>query len=448
MIITEQKQIIAILAVVIIVVAGFSAVFVLMKNDNGYRSNNTDNRLMILGNADKNDYLDSDDVDKIKEMISSSAEYDIMADANGDGTINDADVAYLQNILDTKKANQGKSDADKKTAEVKYLSVDGDTLTATYPVKKIIIVNSQRQLSLSIAIGIGSRIVAINDYIKTYWDNNLFKNYEGLPSVGDRKNPTLETIATTDADTVLSGGKTQYAINIPDSTAIPGKQILRLTSWENAGLASGALMLGFFTDADSAAEKYVKWMDDLDKTINDKLSTVENRSATKVYIGTPTYLYAQSDGTSTAISKTGATNIGNKLVTDTSKSGMSIKTETDKTNVITAGVDVFIYGAYIYTHQSTDEVQNVLKDKVDGNSGKNFKEYYGTTEAVKNNNYYVIYYDMPFVIVYLLGAYIMYGDAVSQSFVEDTIKEYLDTFCETNGYTFNLDNFVQKYKAA
>ena len=444
-----DKKILAIVAVVIIVVAGCAVI--LLKGgdkDDGYKSDNTDNRLKILGNADKNDYLDNDDVKAIQKMIDDKEPYDIMADANGDEKITDADVTYLQNILDAKKYNEGKADADKKTAEVKYISVDGDTLTATYPVKKMIVINSQRQLSLAVAIGVGDRIVAINDYIKTYWDSNLYKDYESLPSVGDRKNPTLALVATTDADTIVSGGKSQYAINITSETDIPGKQILRLTSWENAGLPTGALMLGFFTDADDAAEKYVKWMDDLSSEINDKLAKVENPKATKFYLGTPTYIYAQTDGVSTALTLTGATNVGNIVQTDKTKAGISASSESVRTSVALEGVDVFIYGAYIYTHQTTQEIQETLKDKIDGNGGKNFSTYYPTTNGVKNNNYYIINYDLPFVLGTLMGAYVMFGDVFTTEYVEETIKDYLDTFCNVHDYQFNLGNFVQKYSAA
>ena len=67
---------------------------------------------------------------------------------------------------------------------------------------------------------------------------------------------------------------------------------------------------------------------------------------------------------------------------------------------------------------------------------------------MKNNNYYIINYDLPFVLGTLMGAYVMFGDVFTTEYVEETIKDYLDTFCNVHDYQFNLGNFVQKYSAA
>lgn len=90
-------KILAILAAAIVVVAGASAVVLLNNDDDdkGYYSSNSDCRLQVLGNADKNDYLDDNDVTKIKEMISSNT-YDQMADANNDGKVDETDLDLVQ----------------------------------------------------------------------------------------------------------------------------------------------------------------------------------------------------------------------------------------------------------------------------------------------------------------------------------------------------------------
>ncbi len=438
----NKTQLIAIGAVLLVVIAGASA-FMILSNDgeDKYRSSNTDFRLSILGNADGNDYLDRDDIAKIQEMIDTDAEYSQMADANNDGKIDAKDIAFLENILEVKEYNKGKADADKRTAVINYIDVDNEISSANYPVKKYVIVNTQRQLSLSIALGIGDRVVGITNHIQTYFDENLFADFKDTPSMGTRDNPNLELLAEVNADTILSGPSTTYAKNITSTNQIPGKQLIRMASWEGANLATGALMLGFFTDADDAAESYVRWMDDLRVDIDEKLKTVDNVKATKFYLGTPTYLYAHNDGCSTALTWTGATNVGNIIQTNTAKSGISVD-DNVRVQVAQTGVDVYIYGAYLYTHESSQECQDKLTDKA-----VSFSERFPTTNAVKNNEIYVINYDLPFVIAELLGAYIMFDDVFSTNYVESIIQEYLDRFCDVHDYQFNIDNFVQKYNA-
>lgn len=439
----NKTQLIAIGIISIIVIAGASAFIVLSKNDDGeYRSANTDFRLAILGNADENDYLDRYDVAKIQEMIDTDAPYSKMADANNDGSINVEDIVFLENILDAKEFNKGKSDTEKKTATINYIDVDNAVSSAAYPVNKYIIVNTQRQLSLSIALGLEDRVVGINDFIKNYFDNNLFADFKDTPSVGTRDSPNLEAISVMEADTILSGTSSTYAKNITSTNQIPGKQLIRIASWENANLATGALMLGFFTDADDAAESYVRWMDDLTDNIAEKLEAIGDVEAIKFYLGTPTYIYAQTDGCSTALSWTGATNVGNVIQTDTTRPGISVN-ENVKVQVAQTGVDVYIYGAYLYTHETSEQCQSKLTEKA-----AEFISKFPTTDAVKNGEIYVINYDLPFVLTELLGAYIMFDGVFTQSYIESVIQDYLDKFCEAHDYEFNLGNFVQKYNAA
>ena len=87
--------------------AAVAAAVVLTKNDDkkDYYSDNTDCRLQILGNADENDYLDSNDVDKINEMIAEE-KYSVWADANHDEKVDASDAEFVQKVLDLKKAIQ------------------------------------------------------------------------------------------------------------------------------------------------------------------------------------------------------------------------------------------------------------------------------------------------------------------------------------------------------
>lgn len=426
----NNNKVYAIVLVFVLVVAAAGAYFVFSSGNDDYRSSNTDGRLAILGNADEDDYLDSKDIDKIKSMIENH-EYSQMADANNDGVVDDADAKMVQEIIDLKKYNKDKADSEKKSMTINYISVDNKVLLAEIPVLKLIILNSQRSLSLAIAIDAGENVAALNDYIYTYWDENLFKNYKDLPTVGDRKEPSLEEILKTDADTIYAGSETKYGVNI-QGTALGDKQVIRLVTYEDGRLADGALMLGFFTDHDAEAQKYVKWMDDLTDKTNEKLSKIADKDKTRFYVGTPTYMYAGLDGVSTALSASGATNIGNLIITDPTKAGDSVSNHVE--DILTYNPQYIVGGKYIYTHQSESEIKAVY-------GSMDFSKF-AITDGYINNEICMINYDLPFCIHTLIGSTIFFPEAFSVAELEDTIKEYLTLFCETNGYEFNMYNFV------
>lgn len=426
----DNTKLYAIIAVAVLVVAGVGAYLAFGGGSDEYRSTNTDGRLTILGNANEDDYLDDEDVKTLEEMISEN-KYTVMADANDDGVIDQKDIDMVKEIIDVKEYNKNKSDSDKKSMTVNYITVDGDVSSAKYPVSKMIILNTQRSLGLAIAIGAGDNVVGINDFIKSYWDKNLFKDYEGLPSVGDRKEPSIEDILKINADTVYSGTAKTYGLNL-DGNTVGDKQILRLTTWENGRLAEGALMLGFFTDNDSGAHKYVKWVDDVIADLDEKLDKVQDKTATKFYLGTPTYMYAQSDGVSTAMSASGATNVGNVICTDPSKGGMSVSACLE--DILDANPQYIVAGKYMYTHMTSTEVKEMY-DTLDYSK-------FAITDGYKNGKISMVNYDLPFCIQTLIAAHIFFPDAVSMDDVEESIEYYLDNFCDTNGYEFDIDNFI------
>ncbi|MCL2031974.1 MAG: ABC transporter substrate-binding protein [Methanomassiliicoccaceae archaeon] len=426
----KSKQIYAVAVVVIIVVAAIGIFVILNNKDTGYRSTNTDGRLAVLGNANEDDYLDGEDVAKLESLIE-NGEYSLLADANNDGVVDQKDIDMVNAIIELIKYNDGKSDSQKKSMTINYITVDGTVASAKIPIFKMIVLNTQRSLSLAIAIGAADRVVGINDFIQQYWDNNLFKNYGGLPSVGDRREPSIEEILKIDADTVYSGTKSTYGVNIDGST-VGTKQVVRLTTWENGRLAEGALMLGFFTGNSKEAQEYVKWMDDLNNKINERLDKISNRSATKFYIGTPTYMYAQSDGVSTALSLSGATNVGNTIVTTPSSAGGSVPTYLE--SILASNPQYIVAGRYIYTHQSEAELKAIY-ESTDFSS-------FAITDGYKNNEIYMINYDLPFCIHTLIGSSIFFPGTFSTGEVEDILRDYVNKFCETNGYEFQMYNFV------
>lgn len=428
----SKSKILAVVVVVIVVVAAVSAYVVYSGDDDDYISTNTDGRLTILGNADENDYLNEDDIDAIQDIIDSGG-YSLLADANNDGVVDEEDITKVREILDAKEYNKDKSDADKISTSVYYISVDGDVMSAQYPVKKFIIVNTQRALELSIALNIGDRVAGLTDYVFSYWDDNLYRNYTDVQEVGDRREPELETIAQIDADTIYAGGAGSYLTNV-DGTTVGDKQVIRLATWENGGLENGALMLGFFTDADERAEQFVRWMDELNADIQATLETVDDPSATSfIVMSSATWICAQKDGVSTAITNTGAENVANNFITTETSSGGSMSNYREY--VLDENPDYIFLGVYLYTHQTSEEITEKYE-------GYDFSALASTT-AYQEGNIYMFNYGMPFGLSTLMACCVMFPDEFASYDLGEIIWDYLTTFTEIqDDYVFNLDDFL------
>lgn len=114
----DKKMIIAIVIVAILAVAAVAVIISMNGSKDLPNSNNLDGRLAVFGNANQDDYLDSRDVDTVKKIIAGEIEptyYDCyksyggqlvqrsFADANVDGKIDEADVKWIERMVDREK---------------------------------------------------------------------------------------------------------------------------------------------------------------------------------------------------------------------------------------------------------------------------------------------------------------------------------------------------------
>lgn len=90
-------------------------------------------KLMVYGNANDDDTIDSKDIDTIRSIMRDDlrAEDHPYADANCDGVINEDDIALVQDLIDRKEGT---------TVHIPTYLVDGttSTTTVTYPLKHIV----------------------------------------------------------------------------------------------------------------------------------------------------------------------------------------------------------------------------------------------------------------------------------------------------------------------
>ena len=95
----NRTSIIIVCAIAIAIVAiAAAAVLLTQEKSDEYRSSDSTGRLMIMGNANNDDYLDQSDIDALEKLKGTSdwANDHPLADANNDGSITQADIDMVK----------------------------------------------------------------------------------------------------------------------------------------------------------------------------------------------------------------------------------------------------------------------------------------------------------------------------------------------------------------
>ncbi|MEE3478137.1 MAG: dockerin type I domain-containing protein, partial [Methanomethylophilus sp.] len=213
----NSKAIIAILAVVVVVAAG-AGVVVLTHNNSHHEtlrnSNNLDGRLTVFGNANNDDFLDSRDVDFVKKVIAGeekatyytcyktfggSTVQRSFCDANVDGKIDQADVDWIQNMVDR-----------KNNMLLYFYDVDGVIGSCTYPLTtsavgyksnyEALLVLGEADLCKYTCNQVG------NDGAYSKW----YSAFSDAKCYGSRFTPDYETFVGAEPSYILSGTRNWF----------------------------------------------------------------------------------------------------------------------------------------------------------------------------------------------------------------------------------------------
>lgn len=254
--------------------------------------------------------------------------------------------------------------------------------------------------------------------------------------MGKRGEPDLEKIAKIDADSIYTGAKAKTMKNV-DGDSAGDKQLLRLPTWENGGLESAALTIGFFMDVEDRAQEYVRWMDDINKDVQDIISGIPQTGKTSfLVLSSPTAMAVQQDGVSSALDLTGSRNIGNELITNPSSSYG--KTADYKEGIIEKDPEYIFFASYIMTQMTVDEIQQKFDAKA-----STWMDMVGGTDAYKEKKVVMIDYGFPFCLVTLIGSHVLYENSFSKEYVMEKVQEYMDRFTNVpDGFEIDWDHIV------
>ena len=140
----NSKQLIAVAAVVILVVAGVVAAYTLTRDGGGEGGGTVDygSDLTVFGNANMDSAIDQADIDYINDYLSGDAELTEFCDANRDGKVDAADAEYVQDLIDRRDGTV-----------VWYVDGIDEIQSVTWPLDTFVVLSNSPQL-MALAVGL------------------------------------------------------------------------------------------------------------------------------------------------------------------------------------------------------------------------------------------------------------------------------------------------------
>lgn len=416
----NSKIIIAAIAVIAIVAV--VAAFVVGSDnddDNGKVVSGNETRLTVLGNADLDDDIDQNDISAIEKIIDlggTVAEYPY-ADANNDSVINQDDVDFVKKMI------------SKDKMRIWYYNVDNEIASVSYPLTGTIIATYNKTLEACRTLGLSSQVIGTDDM--TFDWPTYFPEFQSLPSVGNRMTPNVEKILEISPDAYLCGTKQWFGATLESDLAGKGIDILRIPTWEEGKVLSGMITLGFITNHETQASKYIDWAEG----ILDKVSSVvdaksESERPSVIVLDANNYLSTKKSGSGQY--ENSVTAGGYNIVKNISSDESYYKTLTMEW-ILSKDPQYIIFSQGSTKYQWSD---SELQAKYDS-----LAEDFKLSSAYQNGNMHILNLEIfigpsyPISVMYMAKWF--YPEEFADVNVESLLQEYIDTFC---GIDMNVES--------
>lgn len=400
-----SNKILAVAVVAVIAIAAVSAVLLTGDDDDKtYRSENSEGRLLIMGNANNDDYLDGDDVSMIQRIIDEKLDWRSLyplADANNDKIVDDKDIEMVKKMI------------DRVPMKVNYAYLNGDELvidSIQYPVRNMLVVGDNVALSLK-SIGAGPLIrgIALSDA-----DDPIYSDLSSVPSIKGASTtvPSISLISNVaDKDSVLvTSTSSRYVTNEAEieKSNVP---VLRFNvDGGESGLESinGILTIGYLLQKEDAANEYVRFCDDILKTVKEKTDGLTkktliatNRTSNVSGLSSEYYQIPVLAG------------------------GKNVITKDEMRTSFKAGDDwLYEYDFQYIIHSTSLGYGDVDEKKEYDTYIKNFKDL----QASKDGNFVLINANVPAPIRVAYIASVLYPDEIGADYGSEMHQEFIDRF--------------------
>lgn len=268
-----NNKIVALVLVVIVVVAGAAAAIVALGSDDKKESTSYgENRLLIYGNANNDDYLDQKDVDFIQDIIDGKTKWDRtanqFADTNHDGYISQEDVTLLQNFINHKDGGR-----------MYYINACGNLASISYPLQKKIGSYHVYPLDACAILGLYDDVIGVTSNVFNLNMGQDTNKYPGLlTKCVDLGLPKTDPEALLNSDvktfltySYISMPALEAALESDENNDLNVVQ-LNMSSRDPRGAdrIGTILMLGTMFQVEDKAHEYVDWVDGVVNYIEQK----------------------------------------------------------------------------------------------------------------------------------------------------------------------------------
>jgi len=176
----------------------------------------SESTLKIFGNANMDEVIDEADIEYVQGIIEGTNDVTELADANYDGEIDEEDIIQIELII-----------AGDET-ELTIIDSADRVVTIPRPVNRVVSLSID-DLRVLAALDVVDKIVARPEYVDKYADKLIalqaHPEIKDIPSSGGYTNPNLEVILSLNPDVIFAyGGSATYtevADDIQSKTNIP-----------------------------------------------------------------------------------------------------------------------------------------------------------------------------------------------------------------------------------
>ncbi len=431
----DNKSIIAIALVAILVVAGVSA-FVLVK---GGGSSDVDNslpcKLRVYGNANMDNYLDDQDIQYIDDVIDGKVIWDRvinpLADVNQDGILDDKDKDLIQNYI------------DGESGTMYYLDQNGERRSVPYPLTDVlgtsygICTEFTTGIDMAYILGIDDRVtyVATSDFNPANLDTSLYPNIESVKTFGMR-NPSLSTMYD-DGVRLLWGDHPRGFGSYCDEAESLGFTIVKLPQNRTVNEVTALdtmITLGVMFDLQEMTKPFIEYMDKVNAIITEtvKKANVHSLSYIIPYIA-PAYESFWVDAHGNGPMTTADVTLIEKLpvtskITTTAADGFeSVLPET----LVALNPDIYVASVFAYATDKTYTVEDYQNTFIE------YMQYgFDKTTAGKNGMLFAIPFETCSLSGYasiLVLASMIWPDHFDSEQAWDLMQEYYDNFTAFEG---------------
>ncbi len=229
-------------------------------------------RLVVYGNANNDDLINTHDVDIIGDIASGKASWDKtanpFADANADGKVDSSDVDLVEKIV------------NKEKCTVYYRDFQDEAVAVNYPITGTVGTMYYQQAQLSILLGLWDKDVIacgvrnLNDTIAPGFEQKI--------SFGQGYNVDPELVVESGVDTLICYTQT-------DTTAPDIKKLVRATGLDlnvlcinHESLLECVVTYGFLFDRENISLKYAEYADNSASIIDESLKNVSREEQPSV----------------------------------------------------------------------------------------------------------------------------------------------------------------------